>query len=92
MKEKSKMQLITAFTKKCGKMPINYRTFSGIECKTFYTNRSALQDAVFLIGSDNTIEINYRTLENSPLREAGFQNMVIYIEKSSGRAIAILGV
>ena len=47
---------------------------------------------VIKIGSDNTIEQDYRTLEKSCLKEMGFKNLAVYIDHLSNGRIAIFGV
>lgn len=51
-----------------------------------------LENIVIKIGSDNTIEQDYRTLEKSCLNEMGFKNLAVYIDHLSNDRIAIFGV
>lgn len=86
------MDKVILVSEKLNRMPVNYRTFNGTECQTFYTTVEFLQDIVFKIGSDNTVERDYRSLHESCLKEFGFKYIAIYIEPSTGRAVAILGM
>ena len=77
---------------KLNKMPVQYTTAAGHKCETFYTTREMLENIVISIGSDNTVERNYRSLENSCLREMGFKYLAVYVDKLSDGKIAIFGV
>lgn len=77
---------------KLNRMPVSYTTGAGNKCETFYTTREMLENIVIKISSDNTIEREYRTLENSCLKEIGFKNLVVYIDRLSDGKIAIFGV
>ena len=77
---------------KLNRMPVSYTTSAGNKCETFYTTREMLENIVSKINSDNTIEREYRTLENSCLREMGFENLAVYIDRLSDGKIAIFGV
>lgn len=77
---------------KLNRMPVSYTTGAGNKCETFYTTREMLENIVSKINSDNTIELEYRTLENSCLREMGFENLAVYIDRLSDGKIAIFGV
>lgn len=61
---------VAIIANRLNKMPIPY---TGNKCETFYTTREMLENIVIKIGSDNTIEQDYRTLEKSCLKEMGSQ-------------------
>ena len=83
---------VAIIARKLNKMPIPYTTYTGNKCETFYTTREMLENIVSKINSDDTIEREYRTLENSCLREMGFENLAVYIDRLSDGKIAIFGV
>ena len=83
---------VAAVAYKLNRMPVSYTIRAGNKCETFYTTREMLENIVIKIGSDNTIEREYRTLENSCLREMGFENLAVYIDRLSDGKIAIFGV
>ena len=83
---------VAIIARKLNKMPIPYTTYTGNKCETFYTTREMLENIVIKIGSDNTVEKDYRTLEKSCLREMGFENLAVYIDRLSDGKIAIFGV
>ena len=82
---------VAIIVRKLNKMPIPYTTYTGNKCETFYTTREMLENIVIKIGSDNTVEKDYRTLEKSCLREMGFKNLAVYIDRLSNGKIAIFG-
>lgn len=82
---------VAAVAYKLNRIPVSYTTRAG-KCETFYTTREMLENIVSKISSDNTIEREYRTLENSCLREMGFENLAVYIDRLSDGKIAIFGV
>lgn len=89
----NKFQQLSIVAKRLNKMPVNYRNFRGREFVTYYTTWEMLQDIVNSIGTNNnTMENDYRSLENSPLKEMGFRSIALYIDKLTGESIAILGV
>lgn len=77
---------VSIIARRLNKMPISY---TGNKCETFYTTREMLENIVIKIGSDNTIEQDYRTLEKSCLKEMG---LAVYIDHLSNGRIAIFGV
>lgn len=83
---------VAIIANRLNKMPIPYTTYTGNKCETFYTTREMLENIVIKIGSDNTIEQDYRTLEKSCLNEMGFKNLAVYIDHLSNGRIAIFGV
>lgn len=70
---------VAIIANRLNKMPIPYTTYTGIKCETFYTTREMLENIVIKIGSDNTIEQDYRTLEKSCLKEMGFSQYTLTI-------------
>ena len=89
----TKFEELATIARKLNKMPVPYKTIKGNECETYYTTAEMLCDIVFKVGTnDNSVECEYRSLENSCLREMGFKYIAIYIDKLSDGRIAILGV
>lgn len=83
---------LTIVAKRLNRIPVKYKDFTGREFNTFYTTREMLENIVFNLGSDNTIKRDYRTLDNSPLKELGFKSIALYTDILTGESIAILGI
>ena len=83
---------VATIAKTLNRMPVPYITAAGYTCTTFYTTRKFLENIVIKIGSDNTIERDYRSLEDSCWKELGFKYIAIYIDNLSNGRIAILGI
>lgn len=88
----NKFQKLSIIVKKLKKMPINYKNFRGKEFMTFCTTQGMLQNIMFNLGSDNTIQRDYEYIKDMPLGELGFKSRVLYIDNLTGKAIAIFGV
>lgn len=51
-----------------------------------------LEKIIANIYLNNTVKCEYRTLENSCLKELGFKSIVMYTDRCSDDGIAIFGV
>jgi hypothetical protein len=83
---------LTVIAEKLNRMPVNYKSFAGREYTTYYTTHELLSKIVLNIGIDNSLEKEFRNLEDSCLKELGFKQMGLFTDKLSGKSIAILGI
>lgn len=85
-------QKLSVVASKLNRMPVNYRSFAGIEFQTYYTTYELLTKIKLGIGRDNSMDMDFRSLEDSCLKELGFKYIATFINKVGNGAIAILGI
>ena len=85
-------QKVSVVASKLNRMPVNYRSFAGTEFQTYYTTWEFLTKIKLGIGQDNSVDIEFRSLEDSCLKELGFKYIATFINKVGNGAIAILGI
>lgn len=85
-------QKVSIVASKLNRMPVNYKSFAGIEFQTYYTTYELLTRIKLGIGQDNSMDIELRNLEDSCLKELGFKYIATFINKIGNGAIAILGI
>lgn len=64
-------QKLSVVASKLNKMPVNYKSYAGTEFQTYYTTCEFLTRIKLVIGQDNSMDIDLRSLEDSCLKELG---------------------
>lgn len=85
-------QKLSVVASKLNRMPVNYKSFAGTEFQTYYTTYELLTRIKLGIGQDNSMDMGFRSLEDSCLKELGFKYIATFINKAGNGAIAILGI
>lgn len=87
-----KFKALSVLASKLNKMPIDYTSAAGRVYKTYYTTHDFLSTIYLNIGSDNSIEKDLRTLNDSCLKELGFKQLGTFTNVLTGESIAIFGI
>lgn len=86
-----KFYALTVLVKRLKRMPVKYKDFSGRVFETYYTTHELLSRIVLGMSTDSNTEKRYRECTGS-LKEIGFKKIALFINKSTGESIAILGI